>query len=79
MALDFPNNPTNGQFFNTGGVLYLWDGTKWTVTTGSGTSGASAIIAPTAPTGARPGSFWYNTTSSKLNMLLADGVTWVVV
>jgi hypothetical protein len=79
MAIDFPNSPTNGQFFTTGGVLYMWDGIKWTVTTGSGASGASAIISPTAPINARPGSFWYNTTNSTLMMLKADGVTWIAV
>jgi hypothetical protein len=79
MALDFPSNPTNAQIFNSGASLWMWDGTKWTVTTGSGASGASAIIAAIAPTSARPGSFWYNSTNSTLMMLKADGVTWVAV
>lgn len=29
-AIDFPNNPTNGQLFETtSGILYQYDGDKW--------------------------------------------------
>jgi hypothetical protein len=30
MALDFPNSPTVGQFFTSGGLSWQWDGAKWT-------------------------------------------------
>jgi hypothetical protein len=36
MALDFPNNPTNGQVFVSGGSAWTWDGEKWTAGVGPG-------------------------------------------
>ena len=30
MALDFPSSPGVGQQFTSGGVTWIWDGTKWT-------------------------------------------------
>jgi len=38
MPLDFPNTPTLGQQFNVGGIVWTWDGVKWT------------SVAPTSPT-----------------------------
>jgi hypothetical protein len=32
MAVDFPSSPTVGQTFTSGGVVWLWDGVKWTST-----------------------------------------------
>jgi len=37
MPLDFPNTPTLGQQFNVGGIVWTWDGVKWT------------SVAPTSP------------------------------
>jgi hypothetical protein len=36
MALDFPNSPTIGQTYTSGGLTWKWDGVKWTVTGGGG-------------------------------------------
>lgn len=30
MAIDFPNSPTIGQQFSAAGVVWVWDGVKWT-------------------------------------------------
>ena len=30
MAIDFPNSPTVGQIFTSGGATWEWDGAKWT-------------------------------------------------
>ena len=32
MPIDFPNSPTNGQEFTSGGTTWVYDGTKWNVT-----------------------------------------------
>ena len=29
MAINFPNNPNNGDTYSTGGKTWLWDGTSW--------------------------------------------------
>ena len=31
-AVDFPSSPTVGQTFTSGGVVWMWDGVKWTST-----------------------------------------------
>jgi hypothetical protein len=38
MALDFPNSPTVGATYSSGGVTWTWDGAKWT-NSGTGTPG----------------------------------------
>ena len=30
MALNFPNNPQLNETYPANGVIYVWDGTKWT-------------------------------------------------
>jgi hypothetical protein len=35
MAINFPNSPTTGETFTENGVLYTWDGAKWTANKGS--------------------------------------------
>ena len=32
MAVDFPSSPIVGQTFTSGGVVWMWDGVKWTST-----------------------------------------------
>src|SRR5215475_13283055 len=33
--LDFPNSPTNGQQFSSGGSTWQWDGAKWAAASGN--------------------------------------------
>jgi hypothetical protein len=49
MALDFPNSPTVGQAFNSGGTIWTWDGVKWA---GTATSPAFVFKAGDTMTGA---------------------------
>jgi hypothetical protein len=41
--LDFPNSPSVGQTFVSGGTTWTWDGAKWVA---SGSAGASSIYLP---------------------------------
>lgn len=63
MPLDFPNSPTNGQIFSSGGMLWRFDGTKWVQ--------ASGVLAlPDAPS---DGNIYgrENATWTSVNALLA--------
>lgn len=42
MALDFPNSPTPGALFSTGGASWSWDGIKWKGNTG--TTGTGSVV-----------------------------------
>jgi hypothetical protein len=44
MALDFPDAPTVGAIFTSGGLSWTWDGTKWTAT-GAGSPGLYVPLA----------------------------------
>jgi len=72
MALDFPTNPTTGQQYSG----YVFDGTKWKVTS---TSTAPASIGTTAPVSASIGDMWWNSTDGTQYMYYNDGNTsqWV--
>lgn len=39
MAINFPNSPSNGDSFVTGGITYVWDGSSWSAL-GSGVGAA---------------------------------------
>lgn len=45
MEMDYPNNPTYGQFFTSGGFTWMWDGQKW----------ASGLGAPVTSVAGRTG------------------------
>ena len=72
MALDFPTSPTVGQQY--GG--YVYDGTKWKVST---TSTAPASVQPTPPTNPTVGDMWFNSTDGTMYFYYNDGNTsqWV--
>jgi Chaperone of endosialidase len=36
MALDFPNSPVNGQVYTSAGQSWVWDGTKWNMSSTAG-------------------------------------------
>lgn len=76
MALDFPSNPTNGQVFGS----YIWNSTvgAWQARE---ESAAVAVTSPTAPTEAKNGDIWYNTTRGVSYVYYDDGSSsqWVEV
>jgi hypothetical protein len=52
MALNFPNNPTNGQQFTVAGVTWIWDGAKWEANSTAGAyQGPPGPPGPAGPTG----------------------------
>lgn len=53
MAIDFPNSPTNGQSYISGGKTWVYDGEKWVITTSSvaGPAGATGATGPAGATG----------------------------
>lgn len=44
MAIDFPNSPTNGQEFTSGGTTWVYDGTKWNIKEATSYSNDSAPV-----------------------------------
>lgn len=44
MAIDFPNSPTNGQEFTSGGTSWVYDGTKWSIKQATSYSNDSAPV-----------------------------------
>jgi microcystin-dependent protein len=44
MAIDFPNSPTNGQEFTSGGTTWVYDGTKWNAKTVAAYSNDAAPV-----------------------------------
>ena len=82
MALDFPNSPTNGQTFTSGGSSWTYDGTKWVPTSqstvwvnkaGDTMTGALNVLAPTAAAHATTKSYvdgkWVQMTQAAYNAL----------
>jgi hypothetical protein len=74
-AIDFPANPTTGQRFTSGGVIWTWDGIKWTL---SGSGSISINSAP--PTNPLDGALWWDTVSGNMFIYYDNGTTaqWVV-
>lgn len=64
MAIDFPNSPTSGQRFTSGGVTWTYDGAKWNL------SGSTTAFAPVGTvisyTGAYPPNGWLKADGSSV-------------
>jgi hypothetical protein len=83
MPMNFPDTPTNGQTFTSGGVVWSWNGTSWNPTTTPGGAGVSNVfIADTAPANSVNGNLWWNSSpgDGQLYTYFDDGTSrqWVV-
>lgn len=58
-AIDFPNSPTLNQEFNTGTIIYVWDGTVWKVKSSSQPPSSSIVsYSANAPVSPVAGQVW---------------------
>jgi hypothetical protein len=71
--IDFPANPTTGQLFTSGGISWMWDGTKWTLSsTGGSGGGASISIGDTPPSSPSPGALWWDSVKGQMYLWFYD-------
>jgi len=85
MALDFPSSPSVGQLYPSPAIAgvgqWRWDGTEWVPNSFSGSVGSGVYMQDAAPTGAAPGSLWFQTSTGILYIYFNDGnsLQWVSV
>jgi hypothetical protein len=83
MPMNFPDTPTNGQTFTSGGVVWAWNGVVWNPTSTPGAVGASTVtVGDVAPPNPAPGNLWWNSSAGdgQLYIDYNDGTSsqWVV-
>lgn len=76
MAINFPDSPTIGDTFTTGGGIYQWDGTSWNRINRQYVTNSDA-----APSNPRVGDLWFDTDNLILFAYYDDGdsVQWVAI
>jgi hypothetical protein len=81
MAYSFPPSPTVGQVYTSNGRTWKWNGVQWTATVVSTPTSAPVYISVSPPANPVPGSLWYDSNNSNLNIWYKDlnGGQWVSV
>ncbi len=79
MAYSFPPSPTVGQIYTSNGRTWKWNGVQWTATAVSTPTSAPVYISVSPPPNPVPGSLWYDSNNSNLNIWYKDlnGGQWV--
>ena len=81
MAYSFPPSPTVGQIYTSNGRTWRWSGVQWTATAVSTPTSAPVFISVSPPANPIPGSLWYDSNNSNLNIWYKDlnGGQWISV
>lgn len=81
MAYSFPPNPTLNQTYTSNGRTFKWNGVSWQATVIPTTTSAPVYVSVSPPPNPVPGSLWYDSNNSNLNLWYKDlnGGQWVSV
>ena len=81
MAYSFPPSPTVGQIYTSNGRTWKWNGVQWTAVAVSTPTSAPVFISVSPPPNPVPGSLWYDSNNSNLNIWYKDlnGGQWISV
>jgi len=81
MAYAFPPSPTVGQVYKSNGRTFQWNGATWAATAVPTNTTAPVFISVAPPPNPVPGSLWYDSNNSNLNIYYRDlnGGQWVGV
>ena len=81
MPYSFPPSPTVGQIYTSNGRSWKWNGVQWTAVAVSSPTSAPVYISVSPPPHPVPGSLWYDSNNSNLNIYYKDlnGSQWVSV
>jgi hypothetical protein len=81
MAYSFPPNPTIGETYSSNGRTFKWNGVTWAATIVPTPTSAPVFISVSPPPNPVPGSLWYDSNNSNLNIYYKDlnGSQWVSV
>lgn len=68
-ALEFPSPPTlNQTFTGSNGIVYVYDGSKWSSLGATTISNETASVGAVAPTGPAIGTLWFDTAAQRLKV-----------
>jgi hypothetical protein len=69
--INFPDTPTANQTFTAAGVTWVWDGTKWNMSSIAG--GAFISISTAPPANPTIGNLWWDSIGGQLYIYFSDG------